>query len=217
MKRIVYLLALISLTLSATTALGQCIVRNRVVAAAPAVVATPAIVAPAIIPAYGAGYDNTAGELAKLKEQIAALEARLALVESARDSHNARLAVLEAKSGVLPPVPKPQTAESKTEAKDNSAKQPAAKAAPAGASLPAAFARSCIQCHQAGKSPKGGLILVDSTGKRMAPLTCEQRLELLRRVNLPDNNPLSMPPRGKGDPVSDREAAELLEILTKLK
>lgn len=208
MNRFRFALSMLVLTLLGTVASAQCLVRSRAVAAA-AVVA-PAVVTPAVtvLPAYGASYDNSAVELAKVKEQLAAAEARLALLESARDTHNARLAVLEARSGVAPQTPATAPTMPKTDAK-------AAPAAIPG--LPAAMARSCVQCHQAGRNPKGGLALVDASGKGMVPLTCEQRLEVLRRVNLADDSPDVMPPRGKGEPVNDKEASELMEVLTKLK
>lgn len=184
------LVAIILLTLSATVALGQCIIRNRaaVVQTAAAVVATPAV----IVPAYGASYDASAIEVQKLKEQLAAHEARLATLESA-------LRVTQ----LAPPAPKPDT--------------PPVKPIAGTSTLPAAVSRSCVKCHQAGKA-KGGLALVDATGWKLATLTCEQRLEVLRRINLPDNDPAVMPPKGKGDePVNDKEAAELLDVLTKPK
>jgi mono/diheme cytochrome c family protein len=185
-----FILSFLLLTLLATFAGAQCIVRNRIVAAQAAVVAAPAVV----VPAYGAAYDASAVEVQKIKEQLAAYEARLATLEKA----------LRLTAGA--PTEKPfQDAPPKDDA-------------PKAGGLPGAVSRSCVKCHQAGKAPKGGLALVDATGWKLATLSCEQRLEVLRRINLEASDPAVMPPKGKGDaPVSDKEAAELLEVMTKPK
>lgn len=202
------LLIFLALTLAGVAVAGQCVVRSRaavvstnVVAATAAVVATPLV---ATVPAYGAAYDASATEIPGLKEKLAAHEARLKLVEDSRDQALRRLAVIEAKLGLpLPPVTPPR------------AEGPAAAQQAAADGLPAAVARGCVQCHKAGANPKGGFALVDATGKSLLALTCEQRLDVLRRINLQETDPEVMPPKGKGA-VSDQEAAELLDAMTKL-
>lgn len=207
------LLVFTLLTLGTTAALGQCVVRKRAVVVNQAATVATAVVAPVVtpivstIPAYGAVYDASAQEVPQLKEQLAVHQSRIAILESARDNLLARVAVLESKLGISQPAPK-------AEAPKPEVSKPAPQPAVAKGNLPALFARSCIQCHQAGKNPKGGLALVDATGKSLVAIGCEERLETLRRINLPETDAHVMPPKGKGVAATDEEAAEVLSVLT---
>lgn len=203
-----YVIACTLLTLMGTFATAQCVVRgnrvftstyNQVAAVVPTVVPVTTQVA-----AYGAHYDASALEIPKIKEQLAAQEARIKQLEATRDVHLARLAILEAKLGVAPAPPiaepkKPEDGQVKATPDD----------------LPTVVSRSCVQCHQEGRNPKGNFILVDASGKHLTSLTCEQRLDVLRRINLEETDPDVMPPKGKGS-VTDKEAAELLDRLTRI-
>ncbi len=65
----------------------------------------------------------------------------------------------------------------------------------AGAALaPVAFA-ACAACHTEGRV-KGGLALIDRNGNA-APLTAEQRLEVLRRIDLDVTDSEHMPPKAE--------------------
>lgn len=238
LKRLAF--TLVILAACASIAAAQCVVRHRVIAAASAVVAPVVTPVATVLPAYGATFDASAAELPKLREQLAALQARVAVLETARDNLAQRLAVAESKVGIAAP---PTSAAKAAAPKDGekceqcptptpapaSAKAPSTTPATAAAkgAIPAVYVRSCAACHQAGANPKGGLALVDASGKKLANLTPEDRLEVLRRINLPPEDPQVMPPppakaKPGADPkiheaVSDADAAELMELLTRRK
>lgn len=190
-------------------------------------VVTPSYVAPVLTqveyPSYGTTYDASATEIPKLKESLAAQQARIAVLETARDNLAARLAVLEAKVGVTPPAA-PATPSGASQAPLQPSAKPTAKPIAQGA-LPALYARSCIACHQQGRKTAGGLALVDAQGKEIVQ-GCETRLEILRRANLVETEQEAMPPKAPNKQLteaekkvyerpSDEEAADLLEKLTR--
>jgi hypothetical protein len=65
-----------------------------------------------------------------------------------------------------------------------------------------------MQCHSAA-AHKGNLSLE-------APLSAEKKLEIIRRVSLPPDAPDAMPPtKAKHAAVTEDEASQLFEFLTK--
>lgn len=208
-KRLVFVLVV--LAAFGSIAGADCIVRQRAIVqtAVVAPVVTP-VVTPLAVPLYGASYDNSAVELAKLQQDFAALQSRVVLLESARDTLVARLAIVENKAGILNPQPMPR-ADEVVPPKGQQPAKPQAAQPPAVGKLPALFSRSCIQCHNAKKAD-GGLVLVRD-GK-LALLKSEEKLEVIKRINLTEDSPKIMPPRKTGHgKVSDEEAAEVLSLL----
>lgn len=201
-------LAFVLVVFAATSAIAgaTCIVRHRqAIVVNQAAVVAPAVVPVVTVPAYSASYDDKAAlgnQVADLQKRLSAAEARVAILETARDTHTKRLADLEAKLGLKPaaevaPPPAPKAEEA---------------AKPAG--IPALYARSCQQCHNSTKA-SGGLVLVGADGK-LAPITPVQALAVLRRINLQPEDRDVMPPKKSGhQPASDAEAAEVTDVVTK--
>lgn len=186
-----------------------CVVRSRSVVASAAVVASP-IVIPAVLPAYGASYDASANELKALSTKIALLESKVGELTKYRDMYLSRLSVVEAKLGIAPAIPPPPPVNPPN---GSPPVMPKADAPAATGNVPSLVSRSCVQCHS-GDKPKGAFSIVDASGSALAQLSPEVKLEILRRINLPDTDPNVMPPKGKGT-ASDQEAAELLDALTR--
>ena len=192
--------ALIVLACLAVAADGQCVVRRRVAlrsaavgyrqaAALVAVEAVPVAV-PVFVPTYTASYYGDSTQ--ELVQKVARLEAQVELLTRLRQA----------------PAPAPAQAAPKMPAapqeKDDEAEAPADPAALARVPL-----ARCAACHDAGTKTKGGGFVLVSKGA-LAPLSADQRLEVLRRVNLPAGEAEHMP---RGGDLSDAEFAELMAVL----
>ena len=208
--------ALLILGFCTSRATPQCLVRHRRFPQAAVVVAqSAAVVAPVVqVPAYGATYDDqaaTANLLRDLHKRIADLEARAAQLETARDNLSQRLAVIEGKHGIATPPPVMPKADEKP-------KPQAKPAARTDGKLPVLVARSCVHCHTGAKAA-GGLLL--DSAEALAKLTAEQRLDMIRRINLETTDKDVMPRQQASvgadvkKPATDEEAAELLDYLTR--
>jgi len=204
----------------ASIAGATCVVRHRnAVVVQQAAVVAPVVTPVVAVPQYGATYDDGAAkdnQIKDLTKRLADAEARIAVLESARDNLTTRLAAVESKAGVTPPAPAAPAPAAAPKKEEGNAKQEAKVRDQIR--LPVLVARSCVKCHNPQKA-SGGLELVDARGN-LTKLASDLRLEVLKRINLPADNPKVMPPQGSKvpedvkKPATDEEAAEMMDVMT---